>query len=88
MPEWTHPKPEVQRALLDAWNAGLRVEPSHRRGGHWGKVHCNNLDCAAQPRTYVVSSTPGSQDDEASRIRRFTRRHEHKEDNTSRTLRP
>jgi hypothetical protein len=84
VPEWSHPKPEVNRALLDAWTAGLQVVPSHRRGGHWGKVHCNSMDCALQPRTYVVSSTPGNQHDEASRIRRFARRHEHKEDHTPR----
>jgi hypothetical protein len=88
VPEWSHPKPEVNRALIEAWDAGLKVVPSHRRGGHWGKVQCSNLDCAAPARTYIVSSTPGSQDDEASRIRRFIRRHEHKEDDTPQKGRP
>jgi len=35
-------------------------------------------DCTNPVRRYYVDSTPRNQDDEAAKIRRFVRKHEHR----------
>jgi hypothetical protein len=78
MPRWSHPRPEVRRALDEADVAALKVTPTTSHGHSWGYIDCTNDDCADPRRRYYVNSTPRSQYNEADRIRRFIRKHEHK----------
>jgi hypothetical protein len=76
---WTHTQPEVRKALDDAVSAGLTVKDTPGSHGHsWGYIDCAFPDCMNPLRRYYVNSTPRSQYDEASRIRRFIRKHEHR----------
>jgi hypothetical protein len=80
MTRWSHRQAEVRRALDEAASAGLRIKDTPGAHGHsWGYIDCTNADCAVQPRRYYVDSTPRSQGNEANKIRRFIRRHEHEE---------
>jgi len=80
MPRWSHSQAKVRSALDDAAAAGLRVMDTPGSHGHsWGYIDCVYADCTNQVRRYYVDSTPRNQDDEASKIRRFIRKHEHKE---------
>jgi hypothetical protein len=75
MPEWSHSKKEVRRALNDAAMAGFLVTESGGRGHCWGTIHCGHAECLGR---MSVWSTPRDQDVHAEQIRRFIRRHEHK----------
>jgi hypothetical protein len=67
--------------LDEAASLGLRIKDTPGSHGHsWGYIDCTNADCAAQPRRYYVNSTPQSPGNEANKIRRFIRQHEHKEE--------
>jgi hypothetical protein len=80
MPGWSHSKPEVRRALDEAAGVGLTVVATPNRHGHsWGYIACTHPDCPPRMRRMYVHSTPASQDNHARDIRRFIRRHEHKE---------
>jgi hypothetical protein len=83
--KWSHRQPKVRDALDDADAAtGLEVTDTPGSHGHsWGYVDCTYPDCTQPMRRYYVNSTPRSQDDEAARIRRFIRKHEHKEEGRS-----
>lgn len=80
MSKWSHSQPEVRRALDEADAANLRVVPTTAHGHSWGYIDCVNLDCPNPQRRYYVDSTPKDQDNEANRIRRFVRRHEHRKE--------
>jgi hypothetical protein len=81
MTEWSHSRPEIRRALNEAEAAGLRVEPTPGSHGHsWGYVDCVHPDCANPLRRLYVNSTPQDQDNEANKIRRFIRRHQHRKE--------
>ncbi len=83
MPNWSHRQHEVRDALDDASAAGLKVQDTPGSHGHsWGFVDCTNLDCTVPVRRYYVDSTPKNQDDEASKIRRFIRKHQHGRERT------
>jgi hypothetical protein len=72
MPEWSHSKKEVRRALNDAYAAGFTIKES---GGHsWGTIQCPHADCRQR---MSVWSTPRDQDVHAGQIRRFINRHQH-----------
>lgn len=45
-----------------------------------GYIDCVHPDCTEPQRRLYVSSTPRDQDNEASKIRRFIRRHQHKKE--------
>jgi hypothetical protein len=75
MPEWSHSKKEVRRALDDAKAAGLGVTPTEAHGHSWGYIDCSHPGCGGR---YYVWSTPASEDGHAKQIRRFIRRHKHK----------
>jgi hypothetical protein len=77
MTRWSHSKPEIRKALDDADAAGLKVEPTAAHGHTWGYIDCVHPDCADPQRRLYVNSTPKDQDNEASKIRRFVRRHQH-----------
>jgi hypothetical protein len=77
MTRWSHSKPEIRKALDEADADGLKVEPTGTRGHSWGYVDCVHPDCPDKQRRLYVSSTPKNQDNEASKIRRFIRRHQH-----------
>jgi hypothetical protein len=80
MTRWTHSQPEVRRALDDAATAGLKVQDTPGSHGHsWGYIDCTDSDCTKPMRRKYVNSTPQDQHDEASKIRRFIRKHDHKE---------
>src|SRR5215467_7158963 len=80
MSRWSHRQAEVRSALDEAVLSGLRVKDTPGTHRHsWGYIDCTNADCAVQPRRYYVDSTPQNQGNEANRIRRFIRRHEHQE---------
>lgn len=80
MTRWSHSKPEIRGALDEADAAGLKVEPTETRGHSWGYIDCVHPDCTEPQRRLYVSSTPRDQDNEASKIRRFIRRHQHKKE--------
>jgi len=83
MSRWSHRQPAVRRALDDAVAAGLKVKDTPGSHGHsWGFIDCTNLDCTWPVRRYYVDSTPRNQDDEASKIGRFVRKHEHRKEGT------
>jgi hypothetical protein len=74
MTRWSHRQAEVRRALHEAASLRLRIKDTPGSHGHsWGYIDCTNADCAVQPRRYYVNSTPQSQGNEASKIRRFIR---------------
>jgi hypothetical protein len=78
MTQWSHRQPEIRKALDEAVASGLRVKDTPGSHGHsWGYIDCAHLDCAVPTRRYYVDSTPRNQDDEASKIRRFIRKHQH-----------
>ena len=79
MPTWSHSRPEVRRALNEAKAAGLKVQPTTSHGHSWGYIDCVDPDCGNPLRRLYVNSTPQDQDNEANRIRRFIRRHEHQD---------
>jgi hypothetical protein len=78
MPAWSHPRPEVRRALNEAHAAGLQVEPTTSHGHRWATSTASTPDCADPKRRHYVNSTPQDQDNAANKIRRFIRQHEHK----------
>ena len=79
--KWSHRQAEVRAALDEAVKAGLSVRDTLGHHGHsWGYIDCPDLDCTDHLGRYYVNSTPRSAGDEANRIRRFIRRHQHKED--------
>jgi hypothetical protein len=80
MTGWSHSKPEVRRALDEAQSAGLVVEPTTSHGHSWGYIDCTDPDCADPKRRHYVNSTPQDQDNAATKIRRFIKRHEHKKE--------
>lgn len=67
----------MRDALDEAQAAGLKVEPTTAHGHSWGYIDCADADCPDPKRRYYVNSTPRNQDNEADRIRRFIRKHEH-----------
>jgi len=78
---WSHRQPDVRHALDEAAKAGLRVKDTPGHHGHsWGYIDCTDLDCTNPIKRYYVDSTPESQSDEANRIRRFIRKHQHKDE--------
>jgi hypothetical protein len=66
----------------------LTVTPTTAHGHSWGYIDCANDDCTDPRRRYYVNSTPRSQYDEADRIRRFIRKHEHKKPESSGQVNP
>lgn len=80
MPSWSHSKPEVRSALDEAAMAEMKVEPTETRGHSWGYLDCVHPDCSDPRRRYYVNSTPKNQHDEASKIPRFVRRHQHRKE--------
>jgi hypothetical protein len=70
MPNWSHCKKEVRKALNDAVTAGFEVKESSGRGHSWGHVYCTVCS-----QRQAVWSTPADQDVHADQIRRFMRRH-------------
>jgi hypothetical protein len=84
MPGWSHRQAEVRRALDDAVEAKLTVRDTPGSHGHsWGYIDCTSLDCTVPARRLYVNSTPQSQGNEANKIRRFIRKHEHKDEKES-----
>jgi hypothetical protein len=80
VPRWSHRQPEVRKALDEAAQAGLRVKDTPGHHGHsWGYVDCTNPDCIDPVRRYYVNSTPQNEGNEAARLRRFIKRHQHKD---------
>jgi hypothetical protein len=77
---WSHSKPEVRGALDEAAAVGLTVTPTTSHGHSWGYADCTNPDCGDPLRRLYVNSTPRDQDNEANKIRRFIRRHEHRKE--------
>jgi hypothetical protein len=77
MPAWTHGEKEVRQALNDADAASFNVVPTHTRGHSWGYIDCQGTECDGR---FYVWSSPASAAEHAKQIRRFIRRHEHKED--------
>jgi hypothetical protein len=74
-------KPRFEVPWDEALRAGLRVKDTPGHHGHsWGFIDCTPLDCGDPIRRYYVNSTPRSEGNEASRIRRFIRRHLHAEE--------
>jgi hypothetical protein len=80
MPTWSHSKPEVRGALDEAKAVGLRVEPTTSHGHSWGYIDCVHPDCPEPKRRFYVRSTPEDQDNQANKIRRFIRRHQHQKE--------
>jgi hypothetical protein len=79
---WSHSQAGVRRALSDAADAGLTVKNTPKTHGHsWGYIDCADPDCTLPVRRYYVDSTPKNENDEANKIRRFVRKHEHKKEN-------
>ncbi len=77
MATWSHSKKEVRKALDDAAAAGFLVVPTEAHGHSWGYIDCPHAACSGR---LWVWSTPASEDDHAKQIRRFIRRHGHKEE--------
>lgn len=80
MPTWSHSRPAVRDALDEAHAVALKVVPTTSHGHSWGYIDCTYPDCPYPRRRYYVSSTPQDQDDEADRIRRFIRQHQHQKE--------
>ena len=77
--KWSHRQAAVREALDEAVVAGLRVKDTPGHHGHrWGYIDCADLDCVDPMTRFYVNSTPTSAGNEANRIRRFVRRHQHK----------
>jgi hypothetical protein len=76
MPNWSHSKKEVRKALSEAAAAGFLIKESSGHGHCWGHVYCTHPGCSQRQSVW---STPASQDDHADQIRRFIRRHGHDE---------
>jgi hypothetical protein len=75
MAKWSHPKPDVRRALDDADAASFAVVPTPDAHGHsWGYIDCPKCD-----QRFYVHSTPKSAGNHAKRIREFIRRHHHQD---------
>jgi hypothetical protein len=81
MARWSHSKKQVREALDEADRAcdeeskpGFYVADTNARGHSWGYIRC--LACSQK---FSVWSTPKNADNHADQIRRFVRRHHHKE---------
>ena len=76
MVDWSHGEKEVRGALDDAATAGFTVKPTpHAHGHSWGYIDCT-AECGG--RLYVWS-TPQDPMEMARKIRKFMRRHDHKQ---------
>ncbi|MBO0809630.1 MAG: hypothetical protein J2P32_15150, partial [Actinobacteria bacterium] len=77
---WSHPRPEIRRALDEADAAGLKIEPTAAHGHSWGYIDCSCERCDREVRRFYVHSTPRDQDNHARKIRKFVARHRHEEE--------
>lgn len=74
VPNWSHSKKQVRKALDEAHKAGFDVKET-TAGHRWGYVRCT--ECG---QTFSVWSTPRSADNHAKQIRRFIANHSHTEE--------
>lgn len=77
MPNWSHSKKQVRKALDEVDPADFKVMPTADAHGHsWGYIDCLYEACKGR---FYIWSTPEDEDRHANKIRRFIQRHGHGE---------
>jgi len=76
VPNWSHSKKQVRKALDDIDPKDFKVTPTGAQGHSWGFIDCLKETCKGR---FYVWSTPEDEDSHARKIRRFIQRHGHGE---------
>jgi hypothetical protein len=76
VPNWSHSKKQVRKALDEIDPEDFKVTPTEAHGHSWGYIDCLNKACKGR---FYVWSTPEDEDSHARKIRRFIQRHVHGE---------
>jgi len=77
VPNWSHSKKQVRKALDEIDPAKFKVVPTEAHGHCWGYIDCLHEDCKGR---FYIWSTPEDEDSHARKVGRFVQRHESHEE--------